>query len=59
MTELAISIPDSLFSALRKAPHDVAREMRIAASSHWYQQGTIAMELAAETAGMERPQFLA
>lgn len=59
MTELAISIPDSLFSTLRKAPHEVAREMRIAAAIHWYQQGTISMERAAETAGMDRPQFLA
>jgi predicted HTH domain antitoxin len=59
MTELAISIPESLFGALRKAPHEVALEMRIAAAIHWYQQGALSMERAAETAGMDRPQFLA
>jgi predicted HTH domain antitoxin len=59
MTELAINVPDSLFGALRKAPHEVAREIRIAAAIHWYQQGAISMERAAETAGMDRPQFLA
>jgi predicted HTH domain antitoxin len=59
MTELTISVPDSLFGALRKAPHEVAREIRIAAAIHWYQQGALSMELAAEAAGMDRPQFLA
>lgn len=58
MTELAVSIPESLFGALRKAPHEVAQEMRIAAAIHWYQQSTISMERAAEAAGMERAQFL-
>jgi predicted HTH domain antitoxin len=59
MTELSIQVPDSLFAALRKAPHEVAREVRIAAAIHWYQQGFVSMERAAETAGMDRPQFLA
>ena len=38
MTSVEIMLPDSLFAALRKAPHEVPREMRIAASIHWYQQ---------------------
>lgn len=59
MTELSIQVPDSLFAALRKAPHEVALEVRIAAAIHWYQQGLVSMERAAETAGMDRPQFLA
>jgi predicted HTH domain antitoxin len=33
--------------------------MKIAASIHWYQQGAISMERAAEAAGMSRPEFLA
>ena len=57
-TELAVSVPESLFGALRKAPHEVGREIRIAAAIHCYQQGMLSMELAAETAGMDRPQFL-
>jgi len=58
MTELHISVPESLFAALRKAPHETAREIRIAASIHWYQQGVIFMERAAEFAEMSRPEFL-
>lgn len=58
MTDLHISVPESLFAALRKAPHEVAREIRIAASIHWYQQGAISMERAAEFAEMSRPEFL-
>ncbi|HEV7488581.1 MAG TPA: hypothetical protein VGQ65_23145 [Thermoanaerobaculia bacterium] len=34
MTSVEIMLPDSLFAALRKAPHEVPREMRIAASIH-------------------------
>jgi len=59
VTELAVRIPESLYGALRKAPHELARELRIAAAIHWYQQGVISMERAAEAAGMDRPQFLA
>jgi predicted HTH domain antitoxin len=59
MTTLQIAIPDSLLAALRKAPHEVGPEMRIAASIHWYQQGAISMERAAEVAGLSRPEFLA
>ncbi len=59
MTQVEVTVPESLFAALRKAPHEVAREMRIAAAIHWYQQTAISMERAAESAGMDRPQFLA
>jgi predicted HTH domain antitoxin len=58
MTSVEIMLPDSLFAALRKAPHEVPREMRIAASIHWYQQSVISMERAAEVAGMTRAEFL-
>ncbi|MFO0744117.1 MAG: UPF0175 family protein [Myxococcota bacterium] len=59
MTELAVSVPDDLLGSLRKAPHELVRELRIAAAIHWYQQGLISMGRAAETAGMDRPEFLA
>jgi predicted HTH domain antitoxin len=58
MTSVEVSVPESLFAALRKAPHEVAREMRIAASIHWYQQVAMSMERAAEAAGMSRAEFL-
>jgi predicted HTH domain antitoxin len=59
VTSVQIMLPDSLFAALRKAPREVPREARIAASIHWYQQSSLSMERAAETAGMSRPEFLA
>lgn len=59
MTHVDVTVPDSLLAALRKAPHEVAGEMRLAAAIHWYQQGRLSMSRAAETAGMTRPEFLA
>ena len=58
MTLLSVPIPESLFGSLRKAPQELAREMGIASAIHWYQQGQISMERAAEAAGMDRPHFL-
>lgn len=59
MTHVDVTVPESLFAALRKAPHEVAAEMRLAASIHWYQQSAVSMERAAEIAGMSRAEFLA
>jgi predicted HTH domain antitoxin len=59
MTSVQVSLPDSLFAALRKAPHEVPRELRIAASIHWYQQTALSMERAAECAGLSRSEFIA
>jgi hypothetical protein len=51
MTTVEVAVPDSLLAALRKAPHEVARELKLAAAIHWYQQSS-SMERAAETAGL-------
>ena len=59
MTIVPVAVPESLFAALRRAPHELAREMKLAAAIHWYQQGSISMERAAETADMTRAEFLA
>jgi predicted HTH domain antitoxin len=59
MTHVDVTVPDGLLAALRKAPHEVAGEMRLAAAIHWYQQSRISMARAAETAGMTRSEFLA
>ncbi len=59
MTTLPITLPDGLFSALRRAPHEVARELKVAAAIHWYQQALISMERAAEMAALSRGDFLA
>ncbi len=58
MTSVEVTFPDSLFAALRKAPHEIGPEMRVAASIHWYQQGAISIERAAEYAGLSIPEFL-
>jgi predicted HTH domain antitoxin len=58
MTSVEVTFPDSLLAALRKAPHELVREVRIAASVYWYQQSAISMERAAEFAGMGRAEFL-
>ena len=44
---------------LKKEPHELAAELRLAAAIHWYQQGVLSMERAAETACMPRAEFLA
>ena len=59
MTHVDVTVPDGLLAALRKAPHEVGDEMRLAAAIHWYQQGRISMARAAEIAGMTRAEFLA
>ena len=46
-------------AALRRSPEELAREMRLAAAIHWYQQGVVSMEKAASIAGMTRPALLA
>lgn len=59
MASVQVELPESVLAALRKAPHEVGPEMRIAAAIHWYQQSLISMERAAEVAGMSRTEFLA
>ncbi len=50
MASVQVELPESVLAALRKAPHEVGPEMRIAAAIHWYQQSVISMERAAENA---------
>ena len=58
MTTIRVTFPDAAFAALKRAPHEFATELRLAAAIHWYQQGQLSMERAAEIAGMDRPGFL-
>lgn len=48
----------SAFGALRLAPNEFAREMRIAAAVQWYAQGVVSQGRAAELAGLARAGFL-
>jgi predicted HTH domain antitoxin len=58
MTLVTFDFPPTVFSALRKSPHEFAAEMRLAAAIHWYSQGMVSQGKAAEIAGMDRAQFL-
>ena len=58
MTQLAVELPENIFSALRLPPAEFAREMCIAAAVQWYAERRISQEKAAEIAGQTRAQFI-
>ena len=58
MTTITLDLPDDVYSALRKAPRDFAGELLIAAACHWYAQGQIAQDKAAEIARLSRAEFI-
>lgn len=53
-----IELPESAFSALRKAPAEFVEEMKYAAVVKWYETGLISQDKAAEIAGLSRYAFL-
>lgn len=58
MTTVSIELPEEVFSAVRRAPEEFVREMRLAAAMHWYGRGDISQEKAAQVAGLNRAEFL-
>ena len=58
MTSMTIELPDTVFSALRKAPAEFVKEMRIEAATQWYAQQRISQEKGAEIAGISRAEFI-
>ncbi len=58
MQTLTLDIPDELFSALRRSPRELARDLRLAAAIHWYRRGELSQEKAAALAGLDRTDFL-
>lgn len=58
MTTISFEFEPSAFGALRLAPDEFAREMRIAAAVQWYAQGIISQCKAAELAGLTRAGLL-
>ncbi len=53
-----IELPETAFSALRKAPAEFLQEMKYAAVVKWYEIGMISQNKAAEIAGLSRYEFL-
>ncbi len=58
MTQVRVELPETVYSVLHCSPSDLDKELRLAASAHWYQQGRISQEWAAKIAGMGRTDFL-
>lgn len=58
MQKVLIELPETIFSALRKQPHEFVKEMRIAAAVKWYELGQISQGKAAEIAGCSRADFI-
>jgi len=57
-TTITFDFDVSAFGALRLAPSEFAREMRVAAAVQWYAQGIVSQGKAAEPADLTRAEFL-
>lgn len=58
MTTVTVTIPDELFSTVRRTPDEVADEMRLALAIRWYARGLISQGAGASLAGLSRTAFL-
>ena len=58
VTTLAVELPESVFSALRRSPQEFVQEMRVAAAVKWYELGQLSQGKAAEVAGLTRTEFI-
>jgi len=56
--QVNLHLPDTIFSALRKAPDEFVSEMRVTAAVKWYEMQLVSQAKAAEIAGLSRHDFL-
>ncbi len=57
-TQIALELPDEVFSALKEDPENFGKELRLAAAVKWYEIGRISQERAAQIAGLSRQEFI-
>jgi predicted HTH domain antitoxin len=57
--QVTIELPVEVFSAMRRGPEELARDMRLAAAAKWYEAGMLSQSRSAEVAGLSRADFLA
>lgn len=58
MTHIHLELPAGISFALRCRAEDLREEARLALAAHWYSQGRLSQERAAEVAGLDRADFL-
>lgn len=58
MATVTVELPESIFSALCRAPDEFVQELRIEAATRWYAQQRISREKGAEIAGISRAEFI-
>jgi predicted HTH domain antitoxin len=55
---ISLKLPLGVFSALKKTPDELSKDIRLTAAVKWYEMGVVSQEKAAEIAGMNREDFL-
>jgi predicted HTH domain antitoxin len=58
MQTIQLQLPDTVFSALRKAPDEFVQEMRIAIVIKCYELGEVSQGKIAAIAGLSRSDFI-
>ena len=58
MTSVTIQLPDEIPRSLHRSPHELEKDIKLAAAIDWYRQGLISQGRAAELAGIARAAFL-
>lgn len=55
---ISLELPIGVFSALRKTPEELKKDIRVIAAIKWYEMGQLSQEKASEIAGLCREDFL-
>jgi len=58
MARITFDVSENALSALRLAPNEIVREVRIAAALFWYSRGEISQSIGAAIANVSRAEFI-